>query len=187
MSRSRLILHIFYVKQRESAGMFFEVCYRVGSSMCDPETVHFEFHQLRIKLVQQVIVSRSFAVLGEFEIMIVITELDPGLLCGFTCFVENVDQLLEIVERFPLLRLKNGVDHIFEAESLRILNMLVPSALNILQHVMPARGSDRVIAEYLHELGWGFSVQRIDFNVLIADLRNLFDGARNIFLELIAQ
>ncbi len=155
--------------------------------MRNPEAIHLELNQFRIESFQQVVVSRGVTVLGEFKVVIVVAELNAGLVRCFPRLVENIDQLLVVVEGLALLRLKDRVHHVFQAESLGILNALFPSRLHHGQQVVPARRRDPIVAEYFGEFCRRFAIQGVNFDVLVSDFCHLLDCSRNIFFELIAQ
>src|SRR6266699_1865301 len=86
-TRRRGVLHpVFYVDERETAGIFFEISERILAGDADPAEIHFHGDEFGIRFGEEEII-REFAVEREggieFERMIVIAELDASFLAGF--------------------------------------------------------------------------------------------------------
>src|SRR5712691_6536986 len=93
-ARRRGVLHpVFYVNQRETAGMLFEIRQRILAGDADPAEIHFHGDESGIRFGEEEIVRKFSAErLGglEFERVIVIAELDAHLFAGFTGAIEEL-------------------------------------------------------------------------------------------------
>jgi hypothetical protein len=101
MTGRGLVLHVFYVEKREAPGIFFEIGDRVRTRVRHPEAIHFELHQLRINRLQQVVIGRGIAIFSEFEVVVVIAELNAGFLRGLAGLTWR--RLLFSQRTFPIM------------------------------------------------------------------------------------
>ncbi len=97
-TRSGGVLHpVFYVNEREAAGIFVEISERILAGDADPAKVQFHSNEFGIRFGEEEII-REFAVEREggieFERMIVIAELDAGFLAGFAGTIEKIRRAL---------------------------------------------------------------------------------------------
>src|ERR1700754_4411420 len=95
----------------EAVGMGVEELDRILSSLCCPIEVQLHFYEVRVGLAKEDVIP-GFAALGiELEIMIVMTELDAGLLAFLAGDVEVGCHLLIMIEAAALLVREPGTDH----------------------------------------------------------------------------
>src|SRR5438874_7351097 len=97
-ARRRGILHpVFYVNERETAGIFVEIGESILADDADPAEIHFHGDELGIRFGEKEIV-RELAAEGlggiEFEGVIVIAELDASLLASLAGLVKEIRRTL---------------------------------------------------------------------------------------------
>src|SRR6266851_7830872 len=98
LTRRRGVLHpVFYVDEREAAGIFFEIGEGILAGDADPAEIHFHGDEFGIRFGEEEII-REFAAEREggieFERMIVVAELDAGFLAGFAGAIEKIRRAL---------------------------------------------------------------------------------------------
>src|SRR6266850_8499836 len=112
------------VNEGEAAGVFLEVGEGIPAGDADPAEIQFHGHELGIQLGEEKIVG-ELAAKGcggiEFERMIVVGELDAGLLAGFAGFVEEIHGALPSAGLDALLFINPGTDHVTMAHDFRSL------------------------------------------------------------------
>src|SRR5437762_2969108 len=121
-ARRRGILHpVFYVNERETAGIFVEIGERILASDTDPAEVHFHGDELGIRFGEKEIV-RELAAEGfggiEFEGVIVVAELDVSLLAGFAGFIKKISRTLPATGLGALLFVNPGTNDVAVADDL---------------------------------------------------------------------
>src|SRR6267378_3615326 len=112
---------VFYVDERETAGIFFKISERIFAGDANPAEIQLHGDELGIRLGEEEIV-REFAAerigRNEFERVIVIAELDAGFFAGFAGFVEEVGGALPAAGFGALLFVNPGANDIVVADDL---------------------------------------------------------------------
>ena len=167
--------------------MLLHICDRILPGVCHPEAVHLKIDKFRIERFQKVIVRGRIAVFLELEIVIVIAVLNAELLGLLPGFVEEFSQALEVIKGLSLLRLEDGVDHVFQSYDLGILDGLFPVRFQVLGHVVPAGSRQPVILQDLGKFRGRLPVEVVNLHFLVANRCDLLDRPQHVMLKLIAQ
>src|SRR5712664_314115 len=90
----RSVLHpVFYVNERETAGILCEISQRILAGDADPAEIQFHGDEFGIRFGEEEIVRELAAERFrgvEFERVIVIAELDAGFFAGFAGAIEKI-------------------------------------------------------------------------------------------------
>src|SRR5258706_2327453 len=104
---------VFYVDERETAGIFLEIGQRILAGNVDPAEIQFHGDEFGIRLGEEEIV-REFAAerisRNEFERVVVTAELDAGFFAGFGGLVEMLDGALPAAGVGALLFVSPGTN-----------------------------------------------------------------------------
>src|SRR6185312_162618 len=84
----RLIIHVFYVPQRETAGVLVDQRDRVLLCFFYPIHIHLHFYQIFISIGQQRFVWVFTILLYKFKVMVMVAKLYAAFFASFSGFVK---------------------------------------------------------------------------------------------------
>src|SRR6266481_7282752 len=117
--RRNVLDPVFYMNEREAAGILFEIADRIFAGDADPAEIQFHGDEFRVSFAEKEIVGEFAAerVGGiEFERVIVIGELDAGILAGFAGFIEEIGGPTPAVRLLALLLVNPGANDVGVAD-----------------------------------------------------------------------
>src|SRR6266581_1511905 len=150
-TRSGGVLHpVFYVNEREAAGIFVEISERILAGDADPAEIQFHGDEFGIRFGEEEII-REFAVEREggieFERMIVIAELDASFLAGFAGAIEEIRRTLPAAGLGTLLLVYPRTNDVAVADNLGGFEGLRPLFFDDVVARMARRRSQAILVE----------------------------------------
>src|SRR5438552_16965476 len=180
-ARRRGILHpVFYVNERETAGIFVEIGERVTAGDADPAEIHFHGDEFGIRFGEKEIV-REFAAERqsgiEFERVIVIAKLDASLLGGFAGFVKKIGGALPTAGFGALLFVNPGANNVAVADDFGGLESVRPLFFDEVVANVARRRSQAVLVENRAYVYRRMSEVSGEFDFLVTSGGDFGDGA----------
>src|SRR5216683_4229454 len=160
--------------------MLFEIGQRVLAGDADPAEIHFHGDEFGIRFGEEEIVRKFSAErLGglEFERVIVIAELDAGLLAGFAGAIEELRGALPSAGLGALYFADPGANDVVLPDGVRDLQGLRPHHFDGGVIDVYGRRSQTVLVEYGADVFRGMSEIAGEFDFLITDGGDFRDGA----------
>src|SRR5260370_27926524 len=105
--------------EREPSGIAIEVFERIGAANSDPAEIKFHLDQVRVTGFEQKVVGQFSVDREKFEPVVVIGELNAGLLAGFSGSVESVGGALPYIRLLAVFLRDPRTDHVAPADGFR--------------------------------------------------------------------
>src|SRR5580693_3700587 len=97
-ARRETLLEVLDVEQAVTIGIMGEIDGRIETGYDHPTAIELQLDELRIGEADEFIVSRRGAVVFELEVMVVVTELEAGLLHLLADFVELLGVPIPVID-----------------------------------------------------------------------------------------
>src|SRR6266436_4113079 len=180
---------VFYMDERETAGIFFEISKRILAGDADPAEIQFHGDELGIGFGEEEIV-REFAIERQggikLERVIVIAELDAGFLAGFAGFIEEFGGALPAAGFGALFFVNPGTNDVGLDDDLCGFEGLRPLFLDYVVAHMAGGGGQAVLVEERADVFRGMVKIAGEVDFLVADSGDFRDGAFKVGLHGVA-